>query len=284
MCDKCVAAVKLYFPRVRRKDYKALLMGATCFPFGTPEIVSSQLREMRDLGITSVDAACAYASEEMDRDMRHCNWMEEAGYLAVVKGVDREQVGRWLGARGFVADGPTWNRPGVFVYPYGVEMLVSGDAGRWEGPLPADEATLDRILAAVSADDRVIHVSGITVRDAREAAREALAAAQPEPALSGEIQYCPACGHGALSGYSTDTQSAPESPWWVPVTERVPEHDHGPKLVTLVANGFFWTLEEPAYFNFIGRWVWWSDRTPVKPIVAAWRDYPEPYRPPEDKP
>ena len=83
MCDKCVAAVKLYFPRVRRKDYKALLMGATCFPFGTPEIVSSQLREMRDLGITSLDAACGYACQEMDKVMREFHWMEDAGYQAV---------------------------------------------------------------------------------------------------------------------------------------------------------------------------------------------------------
>ena len=84
MCVKCVEAVREFFPAVAEKDYGELLYNATCYPFGGPEDVARQLREMYHLGITTVDAACAYACDETDKAMRHVHWMEDAGYLAAL--------------------------------------------------------------------------------------------------------------------------------------------------------------------------------------------------------
>ena len=69
MCQKCVDAVEQYFPAVKHEDVGVLLFGATCFPFGGPEDVERQLREMHDAGVSTLDGAHAYAEREMDAAM-----------------------------------------------------------------------------------------------------------------------------------------------------------------------------------------------------------------------
>ena len=69
MCQKCVDAVKRWFPKVRRKDYGDLLMSATAFPMAGPAYIEKQLKGMARKGITTVAAAAAYAGEQMERDM-----------------------------------------------------------------------------------------------------------------------------------------------------------------------------------------------------------------------
>lgn len=65
MCEKCVAAVKKWFPKVAKKDYGDLLMSATCFPLCGAKMVKKQLRQMAKKGITTLEEASAYACDEL---------------------------------------------------------------------------------------------------------------------------------------------------------------------------------------------------------------------------
>ncbi|MFA4972482.1 MAG: hypothetical protein WC683_07695 [bacterium] len=61
MSMKCVDAITRYFPEIPEGDLMTLLWGATCFPFGSDEQVEAQLRELHELGITTLDGALAHA-------------------------------------------------------------------------------------------------------------------------------------------------------------------------------------------------------------------------------
>ena len=46
MCEKCLEAAKKYFPDLADKDIGDLLMEHTSFPFGTPERIEQELKEL----------------------------------------------------------------------------------------------------------------------------------------------------------------------------------------------------------------------------------------------
>ena len=73
MCQACVDAVKKWFPKVAEADYHDLLMSSTCFPMGGADDVERQLKEMAEKGIETVEAASAYACEEMFKVSREMN-------------------------------------------------------------------------------------------------------------------------------------------------------------------------------------------------------------------
>lgn len=78
MCQKCSDAVKAYWPDLPESEYKTLLMGATCFPFGTPEQTSQQLRDMAHKSGQNLDLALAIASEETEDALAQMNQQEQA--------------------------------------------------------------------------------------------------------------------------------------------------------------------------------------------------------------
>lgn len=64
MCDKCVEAVKMYWPDLPLEQYPELLWGATCFPFGDHEMVANQVREMAGKAKCDLHVALAIADQE----------------------------------------------------------------------------------------------------------------------------------------------------------------------------------------------------------------------------
>jgi hypothetical protein len=77
MCQKCVDAVKRYYPDLPESDYGTLLLGATAFPFGGPDIIEKQLAEVLAASDGTLDGALAYAEREMDKAM--AEGREQAG-------------------------------------------------------------------------------------------------------------------------------------------------------------------------------------------------------------
>jgi hypothetical protein len=69
MCQKCLDAVKAAFPEMPEAQYGDLLMGATCYPFGSPEQVAQNIAELRGAGIVTLDGALGYAARKMDEAM-----------------------------------------------------------------------------------------------------------------------------------------------------------------------------------------------------------------------
>jgi len=69
MCQKCVDAVKKYFPSLRKKDYGELLMSATAFPFGSPAYIEGQLKKLSHKSDGSLLGAIGYAHEQLDKQM-----------------------------------------------------------------------------------------------------------------------------------------------------------------------------------------------------------------------
>jgi len=70
MCEKCVAAVKKYWPNLPEEKYPELLWNATCFPFGDHEMVARQVKEMAIEAKHDLDRALAIAGAEMTKAMR----------------------------------------------------------------------------------------------------------------------------------------------------------------------------------------------------------------------
>ena len=70
MCEKCVDAVKQYWPSLPENQYGNLLYGATSFPFGDHEQVCKQVKELAEQTGCNLDQAIAIACEEMDREMK----------------------------------------------------------------------------------------------------------------------------------------------------------------------------------------------------------------------
>lgn len=69
MCQKCVDAVRQYYPQLPEKEWGNFLMGVTCFPFGCGEQVAEQLQRTKRNTDGSVGAAYAYADTEMTMAM-----------------------------------------------------------------------------------------------------------------------------------------------------------------------------------------------------------------------
>ncbi len=67
MCQKCVDLVKQYYPELPEDDYGDLLMSATAFPFGGPETVERQLKELREKTDGTLQGAIRFACEELLR-------------------------------------------------------------------------------------------------------------------------------------------------------------------------------------------------------------------------
>lgn len=66
MCSKCCEAVKKYWPNLPESEYKTLLLGATCFPFGTAAQTAKQVEDMAQKSNQNVDVALAIAREAID--------------------------------------------------------------------------------------------------------------------------------------------------------------------------------------------------------------------------
>jgi len=63
--------VKQYFPDVRSAaEARDLLWGATCYPFGSEEMVVEQMKEMYLLSNGDVELAIAIAHERTDQEMQ----------------------------------------------------------------------------------------------------------------------------------------------------------------------------------------------------------------------
>ena len=69
MCQKCIDAAKRHYPDFSDEEVGALLMNATCFPFGSPELVERQIIEVRQNTDGSLQSAIDFAHEELDREM-----------------------------------------------------------------------------------------------------------------------------------------------------------------------------------------------------------------------
>ncbi len=70
MCQKCVEAVKKYYPHLPEDKYGDLLMSATGFPFVSVEIVEEQVKKLAEKTDGTIEAAVAYANHLLDEEMR----------------------------------------------------------------------------------------------------------------------------------------------------------------------------------------------------------------------
>lgn len=61
MCQKCVDLVEKYYPSLPREQYGELLVGATCYPLGTPEEVEQNLIEALENTDGSLEGALWYS-------------------------------------------------------------------------------------------------------------------------------------------------------------------------------------------------------------------------------
>jgi len=69
MCQKCADLVQKYYPKLSDEQHGALLFNATCFPFGNPEDVERQLKELVEKTDGTLDGALAFADTEMEAAM-----------------------------------------------------------------------------------------------------------------------------------------------------------------------------------------------------------------------
>lgn len=77
MCDRCIEAVKKYYPGLFEDSYSDLLMSATSFPFGSPEYIEKQLIELRLNTDGTVPGAIAYAEKKLYESMQQLHDLEE---------------------------------------------------------------------------------------------------------------------------------------------------------------------------------------------------------------
>lgn len=61
MCERCVELLKQYYPHLSEADAGELLMGATAFPFASPEYIEKQLKELREKTDGSLHGALVFA-------------------------------------------------------------------------------------------------------------------------------------------------------------------------------------------------------------------------------
>jgi hypothetical protein len=79
MCQLCVDAARRHYPELPDDEIGALLMGATAFPFASPEHVEKQLLEMRAKTDGSLGAALALADKETWEAMEGSEDVEAEG-------------------------------------------------------------------------------------------------------------------------------------------------------------------------------------------------------------
>ena len=65
MCQKCLKAIQKYYPHLNDSEQRELLVGATCFPFGSPKMVEEQLAELREKTDGSLRAALKMVEEQL---------------------------------------------------------------------------------------------------------------------------------------------------------------------------------------------------------------------------
>lgn len=64
MCERCLELARAYYPSLGDEGHVELLMGATCFPFGGPELIEPQLIELKNKTDGSLHGALCYADEQ----------------------------------------------------------------------------------------------------------------------------------------------------------------------------------------------------------------------------
>ncbi len=64
MCQKCLDAVKRYWPDLPKEDYGELLFSCTAFPFADLETTKQQIREMAEKSGRDLLKAMVIAEEE----------------------------------------------------------------------------------------------------------------------------------------------------------------------------------------------------------------------------
>ena len=80
MCQQCVDACREVFPDVPDGEMGDFLIGTTCFPFGTPELVREQMQANRAKMTTDDWHECfAIADAEMEAAMAEARAERVAG-------------------------------------------------------------------------------------------------------------------------------------------------------------------------------------------------------------
>ena len=67
MCEQCALAAEWYYPNLSDEERGEILMSATCFPFGGPEDVEEQLKELIEKTDGTLMGALCFAEQEMDK-------------------------------------------------------------------------------------------------------------------------------------------------------------------------------------------------------------------------
>ena len=67
MCQQCADLMNRFYPHLNDEDKMDLLMSATAFPFGFPDTLEKQLRQLRRRTDGSLDGAKAYADTAMTK-------------------------------------------------------------------------------------------------------------------------------------------------------------------------------------------------------------------------
>lgn len=70
MCQKCIDAVKQHYPDLEHPQIGQLLMGVTCFPFGTPEQIEDNLIKVKKNTDGSLEAALTFADSELHKQLK----------------------------------------------------------------------------------------------------------------------------------------------------------------------------------------------------------------------
>lgn len=68
-----------HLPKVAQKDVRRLLLGATAFPFGEPEMIDKQCQELAQQTDGTLDACLQFADWQLTRDMAKYNQPESSG-------------------------------------------------------------------------------------------------------------------------------------------------------------------------------------------------------------
>lgn len=84
MCQKCIDAVKKHYPNLPKKDYGELLMSATAFPFGQPEYIEKQLKELKRKTDGTLDGAIAYTHQQLHRAMAKIRKRKQAAHSPIL--------------------------------------------------------------------------------------------------------------------------------------------------------------------------------------------------------
>ena len=72
MCQKCVDACLKHYPLLTAEEWGELLMGATCFPFGSPEQVEEQLAELKKNTDGTLGSAIAWVEQQLWVKLERC--------------------------------------------------------------------------------------------------------------------------------------------------------------------------------------------------------------------